>query len=65
MALYSRSAPQSSGKPLSVASPWSSNWNSFPLQSSFEDFEFVDQGEVALQGFDEPVRAWSVEWSAR
>ncbi len=27
-----------------------------------KDFEFVDQGEVALKGFDEPVRAWSVEW---
>ncbi len=28
-----------------------------------KDFEFVDQGEVALKGFDEPVRAWAVEWS--
>ncbi len=27
-----------------------------------KDFTFVDQGEVALKGFDEPVRAWSVEW---
>ena len=27
-----------------------------------KDFEFVDQGEVALKGFEEPVRAWSVEW---
>jgi len=29
-----------------------------------KDFEFTDQGEVALKGFDEPVRAWSVEWTA-
>jgi class 3 adenylate cyclase len=28
-----------------------------------KDFEFADQGEVALKGFDEPVRAWSVEWN--
>ena len=28
-----------------------------------KDFEFVDQGEVDLKGFDEPVRAWSVEWA--
>ena len=28
-----------------------------------KDFEFVDQGEVALKGFEEPVRAWSMEWS--
>jgi class 3 adenylate cyclase len=28
-----------------------------------KDFEFADQGEVALKGFDEPVRAWSVAWS--
>ena len=28
-----------------------------------KDFEFADQGEVALKGFDEPVRAWSVEWA--
>ena len=27
-----------------------------------KDFEFVDQGEVPLKGFEEPVRAWSVEW---
>ena len=27
-----------------------------------ENFEFVDQGEVDLKGFDDPVRAWSVEW---
>jgi class 3 adenylate cyclase len=28
-----------------------------------KDFEFADQGEVELKGFDEPVRAWSVEWA--
>ena len=28
-----------------------------------KDFEFADQGEVALKGFDDPVRAWSVEWA--
>ena len=28
-----------------------------------KDFEFADQGEVALKGFDEPVLAWSVEWA--
>ena len=28
-----------------------------------KDFAFVDQGEVALKGFDEPVRAWAVEWA--
>ena len=27
-----------------------------------KDFTFVDRGEVALKGFDEPVRAWAVEW---
>ena len=27
-----------------------------------KEFEFVDRGEVSLKGFDEPVRAWSVEW---
>ena len=27
-----------------------------------KDFEFADQGEVALKGFDDPVHAWSVEW---
>ncbi len=27
-----------------------------------KDFEFVDQGEVTLKGFEEPVRGWSVEW---
>ena len=27
------------------------------------DFEFVDQGEVVLKGFDEPVRTWSVRWA--
>ena len=27
-----------------------------------KEFEFVDRGEVALKGFDEPVRAWSVGW---
>jgi class 3 adenylate cyclase len=28
-----------------------------------KDFEFADQGEVALKGFDDPVHAWSVEWA--
>ncbi len=28
-----------------------------------KDFEFTDQGEVALKGFDEPVRAWAVGWT--
>ena len=28
-----------------------------------KDFEFMDQGEVSLKGFEEPVRAWSVEWA--
>ncbi len=28
-----------------------------------KDFEFMDRGQVALKGFDEPVRAWSVEWA--
>jgi class 3 adenylate cyclase len=28
-----------------------------------ETFIFEDQGEVALKGFDEPVRAWSVGWT--
>jgi len=28
-----------------------------------KDFEFADQGEVSLKGFEEPVRAWSVGWS--
>jgi len=27
-----------------------------------KEFGFVDRGEVSLKGFDEPVRAWSVEW---
>ena len=27
-----------------------------------KDFEFADQGEVALKGFEEPVRAWAVAW---
>lgn len=27
-----------------------------------KDFEFADQGEVELKGFEEAVRAWSVEW---
>ena len=25
-----------------------------------KDFDFGDQGEVSLKGFEEPVRAWSV-----
>ena len=28
-----------------------------------KDFDFVGQGEVKLKGFEEPVRAWSVEWA--
>ena len=28
-----------------------------------KDFEFGDQGDVALKGFDEPVRAWAVGWA--
>ncbi len=27
-----------------------------------KDFEFTDQGEVTLKGFDDPIRAWAVEW---
>ena len=27
-----------------------------------KEFEFTDRDEVALKGFDEPVRAWSVSW---
>ena len=27
-----------------------------------KDFTFTDQGEVALKGFEEPVRAWAVAW---
>jgi adenylate cyclase len=27
-----------------------------------KEFEFTDRGEVSLKGFDERVRAWSVEW---
>ena len=27
-----------------------------------KDFEFADQGEVALKGFEEPVRAWAGAW---
>ena len=27
-----------------------------------EDFSFADQGALDLKGFDEPVRAWRVEW---
>lgn len=27
-----------------------------------KEFEFVDCGAVSLKGFDEPVRAWPVEW---
>ena len=29
-----------------------------------KDFGFSDRGEVALKGFEEPVRAWVVEWNA-
>ena len=32
------------------------------LAAADKEFEFVDRGEVSLKGFDEPVRAWSVEW---
>ena len=28
-----------------------------------KDFEFTDQGEVTLKGFDDPVRAWAVGWT--
>jgi class 3 adenylate cyclase/pimeloyl-ACP methyl ester carboxylesterase len=28
-----------------------------------KDFAFVDQGPIVLKGFDEPVRAWAVEWN--
>jgi class 3 adenylate cyclase len=28
-----------------------------------KDFAFADQGDVALKGFDDPVRAWTVEWA--
>jgi class 3 adenylate cyclase len=27
-----------------------------------KDFKFVDRGEVALKGFDEPVRLYEVRW---
>ena len=27
-----------------------------------KDFEFEDRGEVALKGFDQPLRAWAVRW---
>jgi class 3 adenylate cyclase len=27
-----------------------------------KDFLFADRGEVALKGFDEPVRLFEVEW---
>ena len=29
-----------------------------------KDFDFAAQGDIDLKGFDEPVRAWSVEWEA-
>ena len=29
-----------------------------------KDFSFTDQGEVALKGFAEPVRAWAVSWES-
>ena len=28
-----------------------------------KDFAFEDRGPINLKGFDEPVRAWSVEWA--
>ena len=28
-----------------------------------KDFEFADQGEVTLKGFEDPVRAWAVGWA--
>lgn len=28
-----------------------------------KDFEFHDEGDVDLKGFDDPVHAWSVEWA--
>jgi hypothetical protein len=27
-----------------------------------KDFDFTDQGDIALKGLDEPLRAWSVGW---
>ena len=27
-----------------------------------KDFTLEDRGEVTLKGFDEPIRAWSVQW---
>ncbi len=32
-------------------------------ETAGKGFEFTDQGDVALKGFDEPVRAWAVEWA--
>ena len=29
-----------------------------------KDFTFTDQREVALKGFEEPVRAWAVAWES-
>ena len=28
-----------------------------------KDFAFPDKGEVALKRFEDPVRAWSVDWA--
>ena len=28
-----------------------------------KEFTFTHQGEVALKGFEEPVRAWAVAWA--
>ena len=36
------------------------DWAAF--QESADTVLRLDQGEVSLKGFDEPVRAWSVEW---
>jgi class 3 adenylate cyclase len=30
-----------------------------------KEFTFAAQGDLDLKGFDEPVRAWSVEWKAK
>ncbi len=29
-----------------------------------KDFEFEDRGEVAMKGFEQPVRAWAVSWES-
>lgn len=28
-----------------------------------KDFVFIDQGEVDLRGFEEPIRPYAVQWS--